>query len=106
LSDLFALTAEEFCSRSLLQWALNIDSFLPDEEECIKALREMRWGDDDGAVRCPSCNSKKVIRDGVRGLYQMYWCKGCDSYFNDRSGTVFQDTKIPLQKWFMIAFLM
>ena len=84
---------------------MNINSFMPDEEECIRTLREMRWGS-DGVVRCPKCSSKNVNKDGVRGIYQMYWCKDCDSYFNDRSGTIFQDTKVPLRKWFMIAFLM
>jgi transposase-like protein len=47
-----------------------------------------------------------VVKDGVRGLYQMYWCKACNFGFNDRSGTIFQDTKVPLRKWFMMAFMM
>lgn len=85
--------------------ALDINSFMPAEEECLKTLREMRWGKGT-AVRCPNCNSMNVNRDGLRGIYQMYWCKDCDSYFNDRSGTIFQDTKVSLRKWFMIAFLM
>lgn len=78
---------------------------MPDEEECVKTLRELRWGT-DGIVRCVRCNSSNVIRDGIDGLYQKYWCKDCDSYFNDRSGTIFQDTKVPLRKWFLMAFLM
>src|SRR5450759_4888214 len=76
---------------------------MPREEECIATLRELRWKD---GVRCTKCGSSNVKKDGVRGLYQMYECKDCRSYFNDRTGTVFQDTKIPLRKWFLMAFLM
>lgn len=82
---------------------MKIDSFMPDEEECVATLRELRWKD---GVRCARCGSSNVKKDGVRGLYQMYECRDCGSYFNDRSGTVFQDTKIPLRKWFLMAFLM
>jgi len=76
---------------------------MPGEEECIATLRELRWKD---GVRCARCGSSNVKKDGVRGLYQMYECKDCRSYFKDRTGTVFQDTKIPLRKWFLMAFLM
>lgn len=78
---------------------------MPSEEECIRTLRELRWGKDCN-VRCIKCGSANVNKDGLRGLYQMYWCKACDSYFNDKSGTIFEDTKVPLRKWFMMAFLM
>lgn len=83
---------------------INIDSFMPTEEDCISTLREMRWP--DGVVICPRCGSDKVVKDGPRGRYQMYWCKRCNFGFNDRSGTIFQDTKVPLRKWFMMAFMM
>lgn len=76
---------------------------MPKEEECIATLRELRW---KNGVRCARCGSSNVKKDGVRGLYQMYECKDCRSYFNDRTGTVFQDTKIALRKWFLMAFLM
>ncbi len=82
---------------------MNIGSFMPREEECISTLREMRWPD---GVTCPRCGSDGVVKDGVRGRYQMYWCKACNFGFNDRSGTIFQDTKVPLRKWFMMAFMM
>ncbi|MDG7009535.1 MAG: IS1 family transposase [Nitrososphaerota archaeon] len=77
---------------------------MPREEECISTLREMRWP--DGVIACPRCGSDRVVKDGPRGRYQMYWCKKCNFGFNDRSGTIFQDTKVPLRKWFMMAFMM
>ena len=83
---------------------MDIDSFMPREEECISTLREMRWP--DGVIACRRCGSDRVVKDGPRGRYQMYWCKKCNFGFNDRSGTIFQDTKVPLRKWFMMAFMM
>jgi transposase-like protein len=77
---------------------------MPKEEDCIATLRELRWK--KNGVRCVRCGSSNVKKDGMRGLYQMYECKDCRSYFNDRTGTVFQDTKILLRKWFLMAFLM
>ena len=76
---------------------------MPQENDCIATLRELRWPD---GIECPRCGSDNVVKDGVRGLYQMYWCKRCNFGFNDRSGTIFQDTKVPLRKWFMMAFMM
>jgi transposase-like protein len=76
---------------------------MPIEEECVETLRELRW---KNGVKCVGCASLNVKKDGVRGLYQIYQCKDCGSYFNDRSGTIFQDTKVPLSRWFLMAFLM
>jgi transposase-like protein len=66
---------------------MSIESLMPREEECISTLREMRWP--DGVIACPRCGSDSVVKDGPRGLYQMYWCKRCNFGFNDRSGTIF-----------------
>jgi len=77
---------------------------MPAEEDCVRLLREVRWPD---GVRCVRCSSCRVVRDGVRRRhYQMYWCKACGSYFNDRSGTVFDNSKLLLRVWFFTAFLM
>jgi len=77
---------------------------MPSEEECIKTLRELRWGND--RIRCLKCGSPDVKKDGTRGLYQMYHCNNCGYTFSDRTGTVFEGTHIPLRKWFLMAFLM
>jgi len=75
-----------------------------DEEAFARILRNSRWP--DGVVTCIRCGSKKVVKDGARGHCQKYWCTVCDSYFNDKSGTIFQDSKVPLRKWFEFALLM
>jgi transposase-like protein len=81
--------------------ALTIQSFMPSEVECSEVLREVRWA---GGLRCLHCGSGRVVRRGWRGLYQRYHCKDCGGWFNDRTGTVFAYSKLPLNVWFFTAF--
>ena len=77
---------------------LTIFRRFPDQEACIEHLERVRWGEDP---HCPHCGSLKVGRkaDGAR---QGRWnCQDCHSSFNALSGTIFQKTKLPLQKWFV-----
>jgi transposase-like protein len=47
-----------------------------------------------------------VIRSGKHlGLYQRYWCKSCARIFNDKTGTIFEDSRLPLRVWFLAALL-
>jgi len=49
---------------------LTIESFMPSDEECARALREVRWA---VALICLYCGSGRVARRGWRkGLYQRY----------------------------------
>ncbi len=76
---------------------------VPGEEVCAGILRHWRWP--DGEVRCVKCGSRRVVRDGARDYCRKYSCSSCNAYFNDRTGTIFQDTKLPLSKWFVVALL-
>ena len=76
---------------------------VPSENECASVLRRLRWG--DGPTTCVKCTSKKVVRDGASGATNKYRCKKCGLHFNDKSRTIFQDTKVPLSKWFEAALL-
>ena len=70
----------------------------PDHEACIEHLEEIRW---KYTAKCPYCESIRVGRkaDGYR---QGRWnCHACHSSFNVLSSTIFQKTKIELQKWFL-----
>jgi len=69
----------------------------PTQEACIEHLEALRWPE---KAACPLCGNEHVSRqvDGERvGRWK---CYGCKSSFNVLSGTIFQGTKIPLQKWF------
>jgi len=77
---------------------LEIFARYPDHEACIEHLEKVRWGDNP---HCPNCGGVYVARksDGYRvGRWN---CHSCKSSFNVLQGTIFQKTKIPLQKWFL-----
>jgi len=65
----------------------------PDEESCRAYLVEIRWP--AGPV-CPRCAGREfcpMSRPLVR-------CRACNHQLSVLAGTVFQDSKIPLRKWF------
>jgi len=69
---------------------------LPDEKECAEALRDHRWSED---VRCVHCLSGDVVKNGRRtDSIQQYRCRSCETAFNDRTGTVFETTRMRLHE--------
>jgi transposase-like protein len=45
-----------------------------------------------------------VIRYGSYRVFQRYRCKNCDRTFNDKTGTVFEHSSIPLRKWYLAVY--
>ena len=75
----------------------------PDQESCIEHLEKVRYANDP---YCPHCGGLNVRRkqDGERvGRWN---CHDCKSSFNVLSGTIFEKTRVPLQKWFLAISLM
>jgi hypothetical protein len=70
----------------------------PDEKTCIEHLEAIRWA---GNVVSPFDPNSKVYK--CAGF--KYKCKNTGKYFNVRTGTIFEDTKVPLQKWFMAIYI-
>ena len=70
---------------------------IPDEAACVQYLEEMRWA---GVVVSPFDETSKVYK-----CKNGYKCKNTGKYFNVKVGTIFEDTKIPLTKWFMALYI-
>ena len=70
----------------------------PTQEACISHLETARWGD---TPVCPHCGSEDVARKKENKRVGRWNCHKCKSSFNVLSKTIFQQTKIPLQKWFL-----
>lgn len=70
----------------------------PNEELCVKHLEELRW---NGNVISPFDNDSKVYKCAGN----KYRCKNTGKYFNVRTATLFDNTKIELQKWFIAIYL-
>lgn len=76
-----------------------IANAFPDEESCIIYLEKLRW---DGFVTSPFDPISKVYvcKDG------RYRCRNTGKYFNVKTGTIFYNSKIDLQKWFIAIWLL
>lgn len=70
----------------------------PKQEDCIKYLEQIRWENNpvspfDETSKVYKCKNNK------------YRCKNTGKYFNVCTGTMFEGTKIGLQKWFLAIWL-
>jgi transposase-like protein len=72
----------------------------PDEITCIQELAKSRW---NGKITCLHCGSSRKIYT-IRGG-KMFKCADCLKPFSVRVGTIFEDSPLPLQKWFMALWL-
>ena len=81
---------------------LRIFHRFPDQAACIEHLEGIRWGN---LPRCPHCGGIRVARKADAGRVGRWNCHECRSSFNVLSGTVFEKTRIPLQKWFLAVGL-
>ena len=70
----------------------------PTEQSCIDHLERLSW---NGNPVSPFDAGSKVYN--CKG--NRYKCKNTGKYFNVRTGTIFDNTKIPLQKWFLALYV-
>ena len=75
-----------------------MDAF-PDEQACVDHLRAIRWRESEF---CPHCRADKIYHfsDG-----KTFKCGVCRERFSIKVGTIFEDTKLPLRKWFMAIWM-
>jgi transposase-like protein len=70
------------------------------DERCREMLVRLRW---PNGVECPRCKMPAVELETAK---QLFYCKGCDYQFSVLTGTVFNDSHLPLQKWFLATLLL
>lgn len=71
------------------------------QAKCLKLLEQLRWGK---SVKCTFCESKQV--KSIKSEQGRYSCKNCKKSFSVIVGTIFEETRLPLPKWFQIITLM
>jgi transposase-like protein len=84
-----------------------IASLIADEDLAREFIEMLRWP--DGPV-CPHCGATNVYRIAPniakkvrKGLYK---CGDCGGQFTVTVGTIFEDSRIPLNKWFHAIHLL
>jgi transposase-like protein len=70
------------------------------EDRCREYLKRLRW---PNGVTCPRCNAKTVSTLRTQGKYE---CSKCFYQFSVTAGTIFHDSHLPLEKWFLATYLM
>lgn len=77
-----------------------------DDAKCYQVVRELRWPEE---IRCPHCNSSKIIKygkDDTEPYRQKYNCKGCGRFFDDLTNTIFAGHHQPLSVWILCLYFM
>ena len=72
-----------------------------DEDKCRTYLEDLRW---PSGVSCPQCGAvpERVTPIPSRGLHR---CNECQYHISVRAGTILQDSKLPLWKWFLATYM-
>jgi len=78
---------------------LELMNYFDTEEKCLQYIEQIRW---NGSPVCTTCFSEKIYRfkDGKR-----LKCADCKTEFTAKVGTIFQNSKLPMIKWFMGMYL-
>lgn len=74
----------------------------PDEKAAVAYFEKRRW---NGRLVCPYCGSLDANETPKRKPMP-FWCGECKSYFSVRTGTVMEESRLPLHKWLMAMYLM
>jgi transposase-like protein len=71
-------------------------------EHCRQFMMGLRWA--DGVVKCPQCGSDHVTYLAKQRVWKCY-TKHPRPTFSLKTGTIFEDSPIPLEKWLCAAWL-
>lgn len=71
-------------------------------ENCRRFMMELRWP--EGVVKCPRCGAEKVTWLEKTRTWKCY-AKHERPTFTLKTGTIFEDSPVPLQKWLPAAWL-
>lgn len=87
----------EDCPKTLLEAA----RYFADLDVCNEYMKQIKWK--GGAVTCPHCGAKGE-RIGEITTRRMLRCKDCRKQFSHKVGTIFEDSPLGLDKWFVAVW--
>src|SRR6202012_1798511 len=77
----------------------DLNQMFSTDEQCRALLAKLRW---PYGVECLRCKSKKVLDLAKQKKYE---CGECGYQFSVTTQTIFHDTHLPLETWFMAVLL-
>lgn len=72
----------------------------PDEDTCLNALFQARFGDD---FKCPKC--KRETKFYKLRTRKSFSCMLCGRHVSPTAGTIFEKSETPLMKWFYVIYM-
>lgn len=85
------------CPQTLLEAA----RYFADLNVCNEYMRRIKWP--NGTITCPHCGAKGE-RIGEIATRHMLRCKDCRKQFSHKVGTIFEDSPLGLDKWFVAVW--
>src|SRR5579859_7586003 len=88
---------------------IDVTAKFKSDDDCLDYIESMRWP--NGEIGCVHCGEvgriSKITREakGKNKRNRLYQCLACGKQFSATSGTIFNDTHLPLTKWFLAIAL-
>lgn len=79
---------------------MDFTAFFKTEKKCHEYLKSILWSE---SKYCPFCGSTHI--NEYKSNFKKNRCYDCKKDFSIRKGTIFDDSRLSLQKWFMCIFL-
>jgi transposase-like protein len=75
----------------------------PTKEAAVAHLEKVRW---PNGLTCPKCGADTVARKAETGQADRVQCWSCERSFSATVGTIFHNSHVDLQRWFLLISLM
>ncbi len=76
-------------------------TYFADPDRCDEYMKSIKWP--DGQISCPACDGLEIGEIKSRRKLQCK-AKECRQQFSVKVGTIFEDSPLPLQKWFVAVW--
>lgn len=78
---------------------VSVYKIYPTETDCLNHVEKVRWNGNPVCPYCKSTNQTPLPKEN------RYHCNTCNTTFSVTVGTIFHQTHLPLQKWFLALSL-
>src|ERR1700723_3483230 len=98
-----------YACRGITMNLIDVTEQFKTDDDCLAYLESMRW---PNGIRCPVCGESRISKitrktASKNKRTRIYQCleETCKTQFSATSGTIFNDSHLPLVKWFMAMAL-
>ena len=78
---------------------LDLHDLIPDDDAGVAWLEGVRWPDGRTCPRCDSTDTYETVSP------MPYRCRPCARYFSVRTGTLMENSRLPVRKWVLALYL-